>query len=512
MKRRSLVSAVLVASTLATLAGNINAAATNGYIYSGDNMYKWHTEGTRLVVETTNTSYGSTTNYSDFAGDLTIMELKNSMNYAEYNFYGITGGGDASTVVYPNVKTIYISGNCNEFGNMYQYPGLENIYVNGNSLDYITLDFTNSAYETLPVITNNSSYSTDVGVLFHESISEEVTVPACYSDDSIHYFFQDSVLLQEVTFEDGTTRIPHDAFNNCSGLSTVNIPSGVTLIEYSAFEDCSDLKTISIPSSVEEIKADAFLHTGLEDIYYEGTTGEWTTLTQEYDETNGNPIPGGNVLHLNETVVHCSDGNILIRNLGDENDPDYWMGYLGWIKESNGKWRYYNESGGCQTGAFVEIDGGTYSFDSDGYMLTGWQQAGDWFYFKSSGQMTTGWTKVGKKWYYFSDTGAMQTGWQQIGGKWYYLGTDGAMKTGWQKISNKWYYFNTSGVMQTGWQKISNKWYYFASGGAMYSNQWLKSGGKWYYFGSDGVMLSNTSQKIGNKTYNFDSNGVCTNP
>lgn len=183
-----------------------------------------------------------------------------------------------------------------------------------------------------------------------------------------------------------------------------------------------------------------------------------------------------------------------------------------WVM-SHGKWWYKYADGTYPASDQVTIKGKTYSFDSAGYMKTGWKlEDGSWHYYKGSGAMATGWTKVKGSWYYMDSDGIMQTGWQQISGKWYYLKSSGAMKTGWLQDQGSWYYLNSSGAMKTGWLKSGSKWYYMdpadgkmatgkqviggktyilASSGAMKTG-WVEDGGKWYYCNKSGVAKTNS--------------------
>lgn len=182
-----------------------------------------------------------------------------------------------------------------------------------------------------------------------------------------------------------------------------------------------------------------------------------------------------------------------------------------WVK-SHGKWWYKYADGTYPASDQVTIKGKTYSFDSAGYMKTGWKlEDGSWHYYKGSGAMATGWTKVKGSWYYMDSEGVMQTGWQKVDGKWYYLKSSGAMKTGWLQDQGSWYYLNSSGAMKTGWVKSGGKWYYMdpadgkmttgkqvisgktyilASSGAMKTG-WIQDGGKWYYATSSGACKTN---------------------
>ena len=54
------------------------------------------------------------------------------------------------------------------------------------------------------------------------------------------------------------TKIGYQAFEHCSGLTSVNIPNSVTSIGYYAFEGCSGLTSVTIPNSVISIGDEAF--------------------------------------------------------------------------------------------------------------------------------------------------------------------------------------------------------------------------------------------------------------
>ena len=101
---------------------------------------------------------------------------------------------------------------------------------------------------------------------------------------------------------------------------------------------------------------------------------------------------------------------------------------IGWVKDSNGIWSYYDSFGKKVTSNWVNYNG-------------------TWYYLKEDGSMATGWTQVGKTWYYMNAQGAMQTGWLNDGGTWYYLNSSGAMQTGWLNDGGTWYYLYDSGAM-----------------------------------------------------------------
>ena len=61
-----------------------------------------------------------------------------------------------------------------------------------------------------------------------------------------------------ITLIEGTKGIVADAFNGCSGLTSITIPNSVTSIGSYAFYGCSGLTSINIPESVTSIGENAF--------------------------------------------------------------------------------------------------------------------------------------------------------------------------------------------------------------------------------------------------------------
>ena len=119
---------------------------------------------------------------------------------------------------------------------------------------------------------------------------------------------------------------------------------------------------------------------------------------------------------------------------------------------------------------FLDEESKTYWFDKDGWMATGWQS-------------------IGGYWYYFRGSGAMATGWLEDGGSWYWLdASSGRMKTGWVSVSGADYWMRPSGAMATGWQSIGGSWYYFRGSGAMAKDCWIGN----YRLGTDGVVMTST--------------------
>ena len=169
-----------------------------------------------------------------------------------------------------------------------------------------------------------------------------------------------------------------------------------------------------------------------------------------------------------------------------------------WV--NNDKWLYRYGDGTYAQNKFEVINGSTYYFDADGYMVTGWRVINqNWYYFNVSGCMATN-TWVGN--YYLGIDGVMarntwidnvyvdasglrqQNGWIYNGRWWYRYGDGSYPCSKFDVINGSTYYFDKSGYMVTGWKSIESNWYYFNASGCMVTNTWVGD----YYLDFDGKM------------------------
>lgn len=110
----------------------------------------------------------------------------------------------------------------------------------------------------------------------------------------------DSCNIKELIMPDTITDIWSWAFIRCGNLKKVNLSSGLSSIGTGVFQDCNSLESITIPTGVKEIKADAFKGCeNLTDVYYEGTTAEWGSISIS---TNNE--------YLTNAKIHCMAGDI----------------------------------------------------------------------------------------------------------------------------------------------------------------------------------------------------------
>lgn len=112
-----------------------------------------------------------------------------------------------------------------------------------------------------------------------------------------HNAFANCSGLTSIDIPNSVTSIGSWAFYNCSGLTSIGIPSGVTSIDGGTFWGCTSLTSIDIPSGVTSIGVDAFYYcTSLTSITVNATTPP-TLVGGALDDTNNCPIyvPSGSV-------------------------------------------------------------------------------------------------------------------------------------------------------------------------------------------------------------------------
>jgi hypothetical protein len=68
-----------------------------------------------------------------------------------------------------------------------------------------------------------------------------------------NYAFSGCTILTSVTIPSSVTTIGEGVFQSCTSLTSVTIPSSVTTIGYGVFQSCTSLTSVTIPSSVTTI-------------------------------------------------------------------------------------------------------------------------------------------------------------------------------------------------------------------------------------------------------------------
>ena len=205
-----------------------------------------------------------------------------------------------------------------------------------------------------------------------------------------------------------------------------------------------------------------------------------------------------------------------------------------WRLDDTGKIRYLCSWGGAYKNRSANINGRSYTFNSnadvtntqwiamdgtwklakDGRIATGWQTwQSNLYYLNSDGSMKANeaFTDGGKLYFFRSWGGAYKNCWYTSGGKKYYLhDNSAAYQNEWLKADGKWYYFQSDSTMAT------NTWidnYYVDASGVWIPNKekptdkWITSGNRKWYRHADGSYTKNDWELINGKYYRFDNDG-----
>ncbi len=156
----------------------------------------------------------------------------------KYSFYGY--GGLTSIEIPDSVKSIgaYAFYNCSELKSVLMGNGVTSIG--------------DGAFENCDGLT--SIYITDLTAWCNISFGAWVSNPLYYAGN----LYLNNELVTELIIPDGITYIKKEAFEGCSGLTSIEIPDGVRSIASHAFWRCSGLTSVVIGNGVRSIGEDAF--------------------------------------------------------------------------------------------------------------------------------------------------------------------------------------------------------------------------------------------------------------
>ncbi|MBD53153.1 MAG: hypothetical protein CL450_07670 [Acidimicrobiaceae bacterium] len=129
--------------------------------------------------------------------------------------------------------------------------------------------------------------------------------------------FEECTGLTSVTFPEGLTSIGVRAFRGCTGLTSVTFPVMLQIIEYRAFEGCTGLTLVNFSEAFTRIKAQAFLYcSGLTSVIFEQHNTSFE-MFEEWFGCGSGAFAGCTRL----ASVDFSDGNSLRKIVEFSRDP-----------------------------------------------------------------------------------------------------------------------------------------------------------------------------------------------
>jgi len=189
---------------------------------------------------------------------LTSIEIPNSVTYiGSMTFSGccrLTSITIPNSVTYIGVKAFYGCSN------------LTSMIVESGNIKYDSRDNCNAIIETsinkLISGCKNSFIPNSVASIGNNAFDgcsglTSINIPNSVTSIGMSAF-QGCSGLTSVTIPNSVTRIRNRTFSGCSDLASVNLPNSVTSIEANAFYGCSDLFSVTIPNSVTSIDNGAF--------------------------------------------------------------------------------------------------------------------------------------------------------------------------------------------------------------------------------------------------------------
>ena len=277
--------------TSAILNVDENGVLTATYDYDAEENYSSEYLVGKLVIDDSVTSIGDRAfSWCESLMSITIPSSVTSIGNHAFSWCesltsiiiqeGVTSIGEDAFRACSSLTSITIPSSVKRIGEYaFAYcPGLTSIKVDEQNSVYDSRNNSNDIIETetntLIVGCKNTIIPDSVTSIRNNAFQGCTGLTSITIPDSVRsigeHAFDNCQGLTTITIPEGVTSIGDGTFYYCSSLTSVTIPNGVTSIGNYAFQGCTGLTSITIPSSVISIGESAFYNcTGLTSITIE---------------------------------------------------------------------------------------------------------------------------------------------------------------------------------------------------------------------------------------------------
>ena len=151
---------------------------------------------------------------------------------------------------------------------------------------------------------NNELYKVVcIGMNAFENCSGVTSVILPNSITSIYdYAFKNCTGLKTVQFGHSLKSIGWNAFQNCSGITSLTLPDSLRMVGWETFSGCSGLKELSMGSQLAGCGNAAFHGCHFDKVVYRGTVAQLCNVT--FSSSDGSPLARTQNFYIGDTLIH----------------------------------------------------------------------------------------------------------------------------------------------------------------------------------------------------------------